>query len=206
MYRTPYIHLFATLALLITLLIAFIACDSDPGIQCHSDKWCDNFYDGSQMHSLGTSINETDDARMFKNGENAACLSGTANGYSGAICTWVWNTDNTTTGAHIKVVAQTLLHHCKLCGSAPLDQSANILATGELTFGWSWNEEGCDGKCNLWGGSTYGPGDLVPSAHWNTGKRRKRSVAGWSRRISTRFARGMGLYNIVSCIKEILRV
>lgn len=170
MYRTNYSQFSATLALLIILLTPFIACDDDggdPGIHCHTDKWCHGFSNGGQMNLLEISLNQTDDARMFKNGGNIACLRGsTYDGLSGGICAWVWNTDNTTTGAHIKVVAQTLLHHCKQCGSAPLDQSANILATGQLTFGWSWNEQACDGECNLWGGSTYEPGDLVPSAHY----------------------------------------
>lgn len=197
MYERPCFHLFATLAVLITLLAPFIACGDDggdPGIHCHTDKWCHGFSNGGQMYLLETALNETDDARMFKNGENIACLpGGTDDGLHGGICAWVWNTDNTTTGAHIKVVTQTLLHHCKQCGSAPLDQSANILANGELTFGWSWDEQGCDGKCNLWGGSTYMPGDIVPSANFPTGRRKKRSVMDRSRQIRTFLSSGIGL-------------
>lgn len=174
MFRKHKHHLLAAISLIITLLATATVCNdnNDPGLHCFSDDECKGFsLKPDMMYLLGISVNETDDVRMYKNGENIACLLGSAaiakgnQNKRGGLCAWVYNTDNTTTGLQIRPAVTLLLGHCGLCGSAPLDQSANNLATGEVTIGWSDNPQGCSGKCTQWGGSHYGPGDLVPGAH-----------------------------------------
>lgn len=168
-------HRLSAIILLLTLLITATLCNDDgtPGLHCFSDDECKNFdLKADKMYLLGIAIDETDDKRMYKNGENIACLAGYASiakhnigMKKGGLCAWVWNTDNTVTGLKIRPAVKILQAHCGWCGSAPLDPSANNLATGEVTIGWSDNPQGCSGKCTEWGGSHFGPGDIVPGAH-----------------------------------------
>ena len=64
----------------------------------------------------------------------------------------------------MKQLYQRILDHgCKVCGSAPTEESGNDVSTGEVTIGFSFNEGACDGVCNEYGGSDYLPGAFVPS-------------------------------------------
>lgn len=45
-----------------------------------------------------------------------------------------------------------------------MDDGRNDNSKGQVTIGWSWNEQMCNGLCNARGGSDYPPGHIVADA------------------------------------------
>ena len=148
------------------LLLTLSPLVSSNGIGCWGSKLCKQFVGYNQDPTrFFESINQTSDTAVFENGKNIACKNGVANnGIDGALCVWVWDTDNTTTGAVIKDRVQRIRNHgCKQCGAAPIvDDGSNDLGKGQVTIGWSWNEGHCVGVCNENGGSNLAPGYINP--------------------------------------------
>ncbi|KAL6713201.1 hypothetical protein ACLMJK_009322 [Lecanora helva] len=160
-------HLLAPLLLLLLLLLTTLPLTSPLGLSCqpNTKRYCDSFAPTSNIPYLYQSLAQIPSTNTYANGENIACLPGIGGRLiNGAICVWVWNTDNTTTGATVKEIAPLIWQHgCRVCGSAPIVQDgSNDVGKGEVTLGWSWNEGGCDGVCNSYGGSDYEPGAVVP--------------------------------------------
>lgn len=153
------------LASLTVLLAPLITSTSAEGLDCKGAFHCHDFAPTEDLPLLEVAVNETSDAQTFPNGANIACLPGiTEKSTDGGICVWMWNTDNTTTGAEVKVLYQRYkAHKCRVCGNVPIDGSANDDSKGQMTVGWSPGTP-CDGVCNASGGSDYLPGNVVPGA------------------------------------------
>ena len=165
--------------LTLLFLTPFVTCN---GIGCWGSKYCKQFVGYNQNRTLfRESINEAPDSATYQNGQNIACWRGEAyNGIQGGLCVWVWDTDNTTTGAVVKDRVQRVWDHgCQKCGAAPIvDDGSNDLSKGQVTVGWSWNENQCSGICNQQGGSDYQAGTINPDAGLPAGTVNPYGVAG----------------------------
>ena len=148
------------------LLLVLAPLATSNGLGCWTSKLCKQFVAHNQNpDAFRQSINEAPDTATYENGQNVACENGGAfNGINGAVCVWVWDTDNTTTGAVVKNRVQRIWDHgCKKCGAAPIvDDGSNDNSKGQVTIGWSWNEDKCAGLCNQQGGSSLPPGAINP--------------------------------------------
>lgn len=159
---------FTTSHLLTSLVfLALGSIIASEGQNCKGNG-CSDFSNPQDISMLDLSLNQSSDTRMFRNGENIACIPGiSGNLINGGICIWFWNTQNTSTGADAKQLYPYIRRNCGLCGSTPTNIWKNDVSEGELTIGWSPNTP-CNGPCNESGGSDYLHGVVVPGAGLGT--------------------------------------
>ncbi|KAL6719020.1 hypothetical protein ACLMJK_003255 [Lecanora helva] len=173
---------------IISVLLLLAPLTTCKGIGCWGADHCKDFIGFNQDYNVLTKlVDQIPNSATFENGRDIACMGGEVSGsIHGGLCVWVWDTDNTTTAAVVKDRVHRIFDHgCKKCGAAPIvDDGSNDLSKGQVTVGWAWNDNRCNGVCDATGHTDFSyairPDAGYPKASLGVEKGDRYYFAKWS--------------------------